>query len=85
MAESTASNQVLEKGRLLLKEGRVRIEINTDKRAHFAVKGETGDHSVIFDKTKKAWSCDCQFSTMKGRECSHIHACKLIMSKMSEH
>ncbi len=84
MSEAAVSVQVMEKGRLLLKQGKARMEVNTDKRAHFTVDGETAEHSVIFNKSKKTWSCDCRFSTMKGRECSHIYACKLIMEKLQQ-
>lgn len=72
------SKEVREKGIRLFREGRVKKELDTDRRAHFVVRGETETYSVIFDKTRDAWSCECKFNSMKGRECSHIYACKLF-------
>jgi hypothetical protein len=71
------SKEVREKGIRLFRTGCVKKELDTDRRMYFAVKGETEEHSVILDKTRNEWSCDCKFSSMKNRECSHIYACKL--------
>lgn len=71
------SKDVRDKGIRLFRTGCVKKELDTDRRAHFVVQGETDKHSVIFDKARGIWSCDCKFSSMKGRECSHIYACKL--------
>ena len=76
-APSESSAEVKRKGARLFAEGRVRKEMDTDRRAYFEVQGETEQHSVVFDKTRNEWSCDCKFSSMKNRECSHIYACKL--------
>lgn len=73
------SKEIREKGIRLFREGRVRKDIDTERRVYFVVQGETEKHSVIFDKTRGVWSCDCKFSSMKSRECSHIYACKLSM------
>ena len=74
---SNLSKEVREKGIRMFKEGRVLKDMDVERRAYFVVKGETETHSVIFDKTRDEWSCDCKFHSMKGRECSHIYACKL--------
>jgi uncharacterized Zn finger protein len=79
MAESKVSNQVREKGIRLFRKGCVKRELDTDKRIHFSVQGESDKHSVIFDRSKASWSCDCRFNSMKGKECSHIYACRLAM------
>ena len=71
------SKEVRDKGIRLFRTDSVKKELDTDRRAYFAVHGETEKHSVIFDKTRNMWSCDCKFNSMKGRECSHIYACKL--------
>lgn len=51
--------------------------MDSGRRDYFKVDGETEKHSVIHDKTSGKWSCDCKFNSMKGRECSHIYACKI--------
>jgi hypothetical protein len=70
------SEEVKSKAENLLKEGKVKKEVETEKRIHFKVQGETETHSVIFDKERNEWACDCPFSTLKEKECSHILACK---------
>lgn len=78
MAGSTdVSLEVKRKAAKLFAGGRVRKQMDTDRRAYFEVRGETEKHSVVFDKTRNAWSCDCKFSSMMDRECSHIAACKM--------
>lgn len=66
-----------DKARKMLEEGRVVREVETDKRTHFRVLGETEEHSVIFDKRKGEWTCDCRYSALTNRECSHIMAAKM--------
>jgi len=73
-----SSAEVKRKGARMFAEGKVRKELDAERRAYFAVQGETEQHSVVFDKTRNEWSCDCKFSSMKNRECSHIYACKLV-------
>lgn len=69
--------KIPDKARMLLEGDRIRKEMETDKRIHFTVRGETEDHSVIFDIVKGKWTCDCRFSALTNRECSHITACKM--------
>jgi hypothetical protein len=75
------SKEVKEKALRLFKEKKVRKEVETEKRIHFKVEGETDVHSVIYDKQKNEWSCDCPFSTLKEKYCSHILACMLKQGK----
>lgn len=72
------SKEVRRKGYLLFKKGKVKKVLETDRRIHFRVEGETDTHSVIFDKEKKEFSCDCPFFTLHQKICSHIVACKLF-------
>ena len=65
------------KGRKMFDEEKVTMEINTDKRMHFKVAGDTEDHTVVFDKNKLSWSCSCKFSSLKNKDCSHIVACMI--------
>ena len=37
------------------------------------------DIDSLLYKEKGKWSCDCQFFSLKQRECSHILACKLFL------
>ena len=75
---SNVSKETREKGIWLFREGRVKKDMDADRRIYFTVRGETETHSVIFDKVRNEWSCDCKYNSMKGRECSHIYACKLF-------
>lgn len=65
----------------LFEEGKVVKEVETDKRIHFKVIGDTENHSVILDKEKNKYECDCRFSTLKRKECSHIIASKFLQEK----
>lgn len=71
------SREVRKKGFLFFKQGKVKKEVETDKRIHFKVLGRTAVHSVIFDKEKNEYSCDCKFSSLKKGICSHAYACQL--------
>lgn len=75
------SRDVVEKARRLVKSGKVRKDLETERRIHFIVKGETDVHYVTFDKEKREWSCDCQFFTLKEGECSHIIASKMLLKE----
>ena len=72
------SKEVRRKGYALFKRGDIKKELDTDKRVHFTVKGETEEHSVIFDKIKNKWFCDCRYASLGKGECSHIYAAKLL-------
>jgi len=67
------------KAERLFSEGRVRKEMVTQNRTYFSVRGDTETHSVIFDSRKGKWSCDCRYSALTDRECSHIAAAKMKM------
>jgi len=71
------SNEVRNKGYSLFKDNKVVKEIETDKRIHFKVIGETDTHSVIWDKEKDSWFCDCKWGSLKKGICSHVYAAKL--------
>ncbi len=71
------SKEIIEKGKLLLKSGKVTKDIDTNKRTYFSVEGESEKHSVIFEKRKKEFKCDCKFNSLHHKRCSHIFACML--------
>lgn len=68
------SARIRAKAEKLLQEGKVKKEIETAKRIHFSVVGTDENHSVIFDKVKNEWGCDCRYSTLHNKICSHIIA-----------
>jgi hypothetical protein len=72
------SKEIERKADELVRKGRVRKDVETDKRAHFSVKGETEEHLVIFDKTKKSFTCDCRYFSLQGKECSHIVGARIV-------
>ncbi len=65
------------KGYWLFKQNKVRKELETDRRIHFVVSGKEDDHSVILDKVRHNYVCDCGFFSLKFKDCSHIIAVKL--------
>jgi len=69
------------KGYWLFKQGKVKMDLETDKRVHFVVKSKDRDHFVIFDKKKKKFSCDCEFFSLHQKTCSHILASKIWLKK----
>ncbi len=75
------SKKTERKGYWLFKDNMVKKDLETDKRIHFTVKSEMKDHSVIFDKEKNEWICDCEFWSLKFQPCSHIHASQLFEQK----
>ncbi len=74
------SKKTKEKASLLLKEGKVIKEVETDKRIHFKVISKE-THSVIFDKEKNTWECDCKWGSLREKHCSHILACNLFLER----
>lgn len=73
------SKKTERKGYWLFKQGKVKKEIETDKRIHFVVQSADKNHFVIFDKNKKEFSCDCEYYSLHLRICSHIIASQLYL------
>lgn len=71
------SEEIVEKGKLLFESGKVKKDLDTERRIHFTVEGESEKHSVIFEKRKKEWKCDCKFNSLHQKRCSHILSCML--------
>ena len=74
-----ASEEVRKKGLQIYADGRVKKTLDTHKRTHFSVTGDTEEHSVIFDKEKNIWMCDCKYYALRGKACSHTTAAQLMM------
>jgi len=75
-----AMKEIERKARRLVKENRVRLDFETENRIYFTVYSRDV-HSVFFDKKKKEFVCDCKYFSVKGKECSHIKACKILMGE----
>ncbi len=73
-----------QKGYWLFKEGKVKIDTDTPQRKYYKVEGDTEEHSVIYNKKKKTYSCDCQFFSLKIKDCSHTVACRLFEGEKVE-
>ncbi|MEM5802096.1 MAG: hypothetical protein QXQ18_01785 [Candidatus Aenigmatarchaeota archaeon] len=73
------SKSIHKKAMKLLRGNKVNIDIETEKRTHFTVKGETEEHMVVYDKIQGKWLCDCKFFVLKEKECSHIYASKILL------
>jgi len=73
-----ASKKTERKGYWLFKENKVKKELETVKRIHFSVESELQNHSVIFDKEKNEWICDCSYWSLKFQPCSHSIAAQLF-------
>lgn len=71
------SNEIIQKGKALFGLGKVSKDMDTEKRTYFTVEGESERHSVIFEKGKKEFKCDCRYNSLHHKGCSHAYACML--------
>lgn len=72
--------------RNVFEQGLVQLDQVTGKAAYFSVGKDDDIQSVIFDKTKKSWSCTCQHSSLWGvnksdETCFHIKSCKMFIRR----
>ncbi len=72
---TTASNEIVRKGRILFEMDKVTKEIDSERRTYFTVEGDSEEHSVIFEKEEKEWKCDCKYNSLHQKQCSHVFAC----------
>ncbi|MDI6825775.1 MAG: hypothetical protein QMD36_01105 [Candidatus Aenigmarchaeota archaeon] len=68
----------------LFKQGKVKKELETDKRIHFSLKSEDKEHFVIFDKKKNEFTCDCYYFSLHQKNCSHILASKMWLKEQKD-
>ncbi len=78
-----ALKEVERKARRILREGRVRLDFKSEKRIYFTVYSREV-HSVIFDRERNEFNCDCKYFSVKQKECSHIIACKLLIKDLEK-
>jgi len=78
-----ALKEIEKKARRLLRESRVRKDFESEKRIYFTVYSRDV-HSVIYDKEKNEFKCDCKYFSVKQKECSHIKACKLLLKDLEK-
>jgi hypothetical protein len=77
-------SRIKEKALELLREGKVKKELETSRRIHFSVIGDTEVHFVIYDKQRKEFNCDCMYMTLHRKMCSHALAAKYFLEKSKE-
>ncbi len=75
------SDKVRKKGSRLFMLGRVRLELDAGRRVYFKVKGDEEEHSVVYDRERNEWSCDCKYWVLHFKWCSHIYAAYLFLKK----
>ena len=76
------SRDVERKALQIFKDSRVKLDLETDKRMHFKVKGDSEEHSVIFDREKNSFLCDCKWGSLsKEGYCSHVESSILLMTR----
>jgi len=78
-----ALKEIEKKARKLFREGRVRLDFESEKRIYFTVYSRDV-HSLIYDKEKNDFKCDCKYFSVKQKECSHIKACKLLLKDLEK-
>lgn len=71
------SERVARKAKIFLRKERVKKVLETENRKYYEVLGQTEKHSVIYDKIKKKFFCDCKYWSLKQKDCSHIIAIKM--------
>ena len=82
MKFNDVSREVKKKAYWLFRSGKVRKDMESEKRIFFSVfSRET--HSVIFDKDKNEFSCDCNYFSLHFKPCSHIIAVKLFLEEIN--
>jgi uncharacterized Zn finger protein len=77
------SDEIKAKGEILLRDGKVKKGLETERRIYFEVSGESDTHSVIFDKKTNSWNCDCRYYALNQKECSHIVAAQFLLKEKS--
>ena len=48
---------------------------------YFYVRSGDRVHEVIYRIPTKKWLCDCEYFSIKARDCSHILACKMWLKR----
>ena len=66
------------KARELVRNQKVRCEGLIGSSVYFKVQTDSL-HDVIFKIPGRKWLCDCEYYTRKGKDCSHILACKMFL------
>lgn len=66
------------KAKELARSGKVVSEGLIGSSIYFTVKSSKDRH-VIFRVPGQTWICDCEYYVLKGKECSHIIACKMFL------
>ena len=78
------SPKIKAKAEMLVRDKKVKKDLETDRRIHFSVQGTDEIHSVIYDKEKDEFTCDCKYSSLYNRPCSHVLASKFLLKNSHE-
>ncbi|MHB8586783.1 MAG: hypothetical protein ACYDDF_13230 [Thermoplasmatota archaeon] len=74
------------KGARLLREGRIRLEDESDNAVYFRVHGDTGDHLIRIGSDNR-FSCTCTAASIREPRllCSHVVGCLLALGEKVAH
>jgi len=78
---SNLSFAIRRKGWQLFKNNKVKVDMITDKRIYFTVKGSSEDHTVIYYRDSGELISDCKYFSLHLKPCSHIYACNLFFKE----
>jgi len=53
----------------------------TGSSLYFYVRSGRREHEVIYRIPTGKWLCDCEYFSIKARDCSHILACKFWLMR----
>ncbi|MBR9679856.1 MAG: hypothetical protein GOU99_02295 [Candidatus Altiarchaeota archaeon] len=71
------------KAQKLMKSGKVVSKGLIGSSIYFTVKSNKDRH-VIFRVPGQTWICDCEYYVLKGKECSHMIACKMLLKEQEK-
>ena len=69
-----------QKAKALADSGKVEFKGLIGSSLYFIVHSNE-DHQVIFRVINHKWLCDCKYSALYEKDCSHILACKYWLQK----
>lgn len=75
------SRKTERKGYWFFRQGKVKKDLETDKRIHFSVKSNDKEYFVIYDKVKNEFTCDCCYFSLHQKSCSHILASEMWLKE----
>ena len=70
------------RAKTLVRKGLIKITQVTDKSIFFETSYKENKYSIIYNRDEEKWNCTCVgFSAfLKGKDCVHIMAAKMLIS-----